>query len=488
MPAVSGMHIDQTWRIVLSDLRDRGRVGERDFKLWLESTRLLDLDREAGKATIGAPDTFAVENLTRRFGDKIASSLRTVTGRPVEVEFSVLNGAVGQSPASAARGGRAAAPPTPAAKLARGAASPEPPPPASSPVPPALQQLELGTDGLNPRYLFSTFIVGPSNRLAHAASQAVADNPGVVYNPLFIYGGVGLGKTHLMHATGHLAKQRHGKDLRVLYLTSERFTNELIASIRSGKMEDFRDRYRTVDILMIDDIQFIGGKDSTQEEFFHTFNHLHQAGKHIIMSSDRTPKAIPTLDDRLRSRFEWGLIADVQPPDLETRIAILQQKGESSGVHVPREVLDYVAQKVQSNIRELEGTLNRIIAHAQLERVPITLTLATGAMNDPQMNSKRKLITLNRILEAVARFYGVPEKDVKGKGRTKDIVIPRQVTMYIMREETDRSLVDIGEVLGRDHSTVMHGIDKVVEEIERNADRRQEVLTIREMLYADNPA
>ena len=249
---------------------------------------------------------------------------------------------------------------------------------------------------------------------------------------------MGLGKTHLMHATGHHAKGRHSHDLRVLYLTSERFANELIASIRSGKMEDFRDRYRTVDILMIDDIQFIGGKDSTQEEFFHTFNHLHQLGKHIILSSDRPPKAIATLDDRLRSRFEWGLIADVQPPDLETRIAILQQKGESGGLHVPREVIEYVAQKVQSNIRELEGTLNRILAHAQLERVPVTLSLATAAMNDPQLNSKRKLITLQRILETVARFYSVSEKELKRKGRTKDIVIPRQVAMYIMREETDR--------------------------------------------------
>jgi chromosomal replication initiator protein len=237
---------------------------------------------------------------------------------------------------------------------------------------------------------------------------------------------------------------------------------------------------------MIDDVQFIAGKDSTQEEFFHTFNHLHQAGRHIVLSSDRPPKAIATLDDRLRSRFEWGLTVDVQPPDLETRIAILQQKGEESGMHVPRDVLDYVAQKVQSNIRELEGTLNRIVAHARLGNVPITLALATEAMNDPQLNSKRKLITLPRILETVARYYAVAQRDLTGKGRTRDLVIPRQVAMYIMREETDRPLADIGEALGgRDHSTVMHGVDKVAAEIERNTDRRQEVLRIREMLYAD---
>jgi chromosomal replication initiator protein len=483
------MHIDQTWRIVLNDLKTKARVRDSEYRAWLELSRLLELDPEGGTALVGAPDTFIVENLTHKYKDKIAASLSVIARRPITVNFSVLNSA--QSAQSSA---------VPAAKTGKGKADPAKskgaePDPASrlgtgTPLP--VQQLELGTvgsDGLNPRYLFSTFVVGPSNRLAHAASLAVADNPGAVYNPLFIYGGVGLGKTHLMHATGHHARARHGGDMRVLYLTSERFTNELIASIRSGKMEDFRDRYRTVDILMIDDIQFIAGKESTQEEFFHTFNHLHQLGKHIILSSDRPPKAIQTLDDRLRSRFEWGLIADVQPPDLETRIAILQQRGETGGLHIPREVIEYVAQKVQSNIRELEGTLNRIVAHAQLERVPVTMQLATTAMNDPQLNTKRRLITLPRILDTVARFYSVAEKDLRGKGRTKEIVLPRQVAMYVMREETDRSLADIGQALGgRDHTTVLHGIDKMVGEIERNTDRRQEILAIREMLYAEAPS
>ncbi len=488
------MKVDQIWRIVLDDLSNRGRVAERDHQTWLQPTRLVSLDKEAGTATVSAPDTITVEQLTKRYRDKIADSLRAAIGRPVAVEFTVLNGHRGGNGAgggaTARRQGGATGPggagkagqTAPQHALYTGG-------PARAVAP---QQLELGTaseDGLNRRYIFDNFIVGPSNRLAHAASLAVADRPGDVHNPLFIYGGVGLGKTHLMHAIGNRARERYGPEVRVLYLTSERFTNELIASIRSGRTEEFRDRYRTVDILMIDDIQFIAGKDSTQEEFFHTFNHLHQLGRHVILSSDRPPKAIATLDDRLRSRFEWGLIADVQPPDLETRIAILQQKGETGGIHVPREVLDYVAQKVQSNIRELEGTLNRIIAHAQLLGAPITLGLATESMNDPQLNSKRKLITLQRILETVARFYTVPERDLKGARRTRDLVIPRQVAMYVMREETDRSLVEIGEALGgRDHSTVMHGIDKVVGEIERNADRRQEVLTIRELLYADTPS
>jgi chromosomal replication initiator protein len=485
------MHIDQTWRIVLNDLKAKGRVTDREYRTWLEPTRLLELDAEEGKAVVGAPDTFAVENLATKYRDKITTCLTTLVRKPVTVEFSVLNATL---PGTEARGKKVTTAKATAAKADGGAKGQAASPGAASPGPGAalpVQQLELGTvgsDGLNPRYLFGNFIVGPSNRLAHAAGLAIADNPGVVYNPLFLHGGVGLGKTHLMHAIGHQAKARHGTEMRVLYLTSERFTNELIASIRSGKTEDFRDRYRTVDILMIDDIQFIAGKDSTQEEFFHTFNHLHQLGKHVILTSDRHPKAIQTLDDRLRSRFEWGLIADVQPPDLETRIAILQQRGEAGGLHVPRDVIEYVAQKVQSNIRELEGTLNRIIAHAQLERVPVTMALATAAMNDPQMNSKRKLITLPRILETVARFYSVPEKDLKGKGRTKDVVIPRQVAMYVMRAETDRSLVDIGELLGRDHTTVMHGIEKMSGEIEQNADRRQEILTVREMLYSSDGA
>ncbi|HET8630606.1 MAG TPA: chromosomal replication initiator protein DnaA [Thermomicrobiales bacterium] len=467
------MYVNQLWQATLEDLRARQRVAERDYKTWLQPTRLISLDRGSGAAVVGAPDTMTVEQLAKGYREQIARSLGTIAGRAVTIEFTVLN----QEPA--ARPGRPAA-----AKPAHAAPGPRP----SRPAAPAAQQLELGAasnDGLNPRYVFDNFIVGGSNRLAHAASRAVADAPGGVYNPLFIYGGVGLGKTHLLHAIGHSAREHFGADLRVLYVTSERFTNELVAAIRGGKQEDFRDRYRTNDILMVDDIQFIGGKESTQEEVFHTFNHLHQAGKQIVLSSDRPPKAIATLDDRLRSRFEWGLTVDVQPPDLETRIAILQEKGAETGVHVPRDVLDYVAQKVQSNIRELEGTLTRIVAHARLNEAPITLALATEAMNDPQMNSKRKLITLPRILATVARFYDVSEQDIRGKSRMKEIVIPRQVAMFIMREETDRPLTDIGAALARDHTTVLHGIEKVEQEIERNADRRQEVLTIRELLYAD---
>ena len=493
------MDIGHAWWLVLSDLqrgpRSRGRETERDLANLLKPARLVSLDEEAGKATVGASDLGVAQQLAKKYGDRIADVLGSVLGRPIAVEFTVLN----QASAPLVVGANALTPTMTAAPAVSVT-------PAAAPQPnghgagrsrgggsgPPAQQLELGaggSDGLNAKYVFDSFIVGPSNRLAHAASLAVADNPGGDYNPLFIYGGVGLGKTHLMHAIGHRARDRYGADLRVLYLTSERFTNELIASIRSGKTEEFRDRYRTVDILMIDDIQFIGGKDATQDEFFHTFNHLYQAGKHIVLSSDRLPKAIPTLSDRLRSRFEMGLNVDVQPPDLETRIAILQQKGEQSGMHVPREVLDYVAQKVQSNIRELEGTLTRIVAHARLEGAPITLGLATGAMNDPQLNSKRKLITLARILKQVAAYYSLPVQDLTGKRRTKDLVIPRQVAMYIMRQETDRSLIDIGEALGgRDHSTVMHGVDKVADEIERNADLRQEVLAIRQQLYADGPA
>lgn len=474
------MYFNQLWQTALDDLRSKHQGRARDFDKWFRPTCLVSLERESGAAIVGTPDTFTKEQLDKRYRDQVVASLSSIVGRAVTVEFTVLNKPPNEAAPTPDRGG---------ARSATVSSNGRRPLPGINRQ--AAQQLELGqgADGLNARYVFDSFVVGSSNRLAHAASLAVADNPGQVYNPLFIYGGVGLGKTHLLHAIGHRARERFGADLRVLYVTSERFTNELIASIRSGKMEEFRDRYRTNDFLMVDDIQFIGGKDSTQEEVFHTFNHLHQAGKHIILSSDRPPKAILTLNDRLRSRFEWGLTVDVQPPDLETRIAILQQKGEESGVHVPREVLDYVAQKVQSNIRELEGTLTRIVAHAHFLDVPITLGLASDAMNDPQLNAKRRMITLPRIAEVVARFYNVSEVDLKGKGRTREIVTPRQVAMYVMREETDRPLVDIGEILGgRDHSTVMHGVDKVVQEIERNTDRRQEVLAIRELLYADAPA
>ena len=331
---------------------------------------------------------------------------------------------------------------------------------------------------LNPAYTFDSFIVGTSNRLAHAACQAVAENPANAYNPLFIYGGVGLGKTHLLHALGHAAQQR---GLQVLYVSSEWFTNDLINAIRSQNTDTFRDKYRNGDILLVDDVQFIIGKERTQEEFFHTFNTLHGAGRQVVVSCDRPPKALVALEDRLRSRFSWGLIADVQPPDLETRIAILRAKAESISVRMPDEVLTYIARKIPSNIRELEGALTRVRAHAQLMRVPMTLEAARTVLDGILAYSAD--LSPDLILSAVARHFKLSEEQLVGRSRARTVSVPRQLAMYLIREETDSSLPQIGELLGgRDHSTIMHGCSKISTQIEMDEGLRRDWLAIKEGL------
>lgn len=336
---------------------------------------------------------------------------------------------------------------------------------------------------LNPRFTFDRFIIGSSNRLASAACMAVADNPAQAYNPLFLYGGVGLGKTHLLHAIGNAALDRD-PEINVLYVSSEKFTNDLIESIRRQQTEEFRIRYRNIDILLIDDIQFIAGKDATQEEFFHTFNTLHTVGKQVVMTSDRPPKAILTLEERLRSRFEWGLIVDIQMPDYETRTAILRTKAEQMTVDVPAGVIDFLAQRIQSNIRELEGSLNRVVAYAKLNGTAITVDSAAAALSDLLDTGPKKRITGDSILRTVCEYYGVDMRAVQGRGRSRNIVGPRQVAMYLLREETDASLVDIGAMLGgRDHTTIMYGCDKIAEEITTDNRLKQEINSIRERLY-----
>jgi chromosomal replication initiator protein DnaA len=338
----------------------------------------------------------------------------------------------------------------------------------------------MPTPRLNPRYTFSTFIVGSGNQLAHAASQAVAEAPGQAYNPLFLYGGVGLGKTHLLHAIGHKALRM---GLNVLYVSSETFTNEIINAIRYRTQEEFRDKYRSVDMLLVDDIQFIAGKDSTEEEFFHTFNSLYEMSKQIVICSDRPPKAIVSLEERLRSRFEWGLIADIQPPDHETRVAILRAKSDMVGRVVPDEVLTYLAGRVQSNIRELEGSFNRLLAFSQLQGLPLTVETAKAALSSIASDGRQRRVSVAEVLAAVAEYYRIPADDLRGKQRDKHIVVPRQVAMYLMRQETEASLLEIGQSLGgRDHSTVLHGYDKIGREINENTGLRKEVLAIRQQL------
>ncbi len=331
------------------------------------------------------------------------------------------------------------------------------------------------TLNLNPKYVFDTFVIGNSNRFAHAASLAVAESPAKAYNPLFIYGGVGLGKTHLMHAIGHYILGQN-PNAKVVYVSSEKFTNELINSIRDDKNVEFRNKYRTVDVLLVDDIQFIAGKERTQEEFFHTFNALHEANKQIIISSDRPPKEIPTLEDRLRSRFEWGLITDIQPPDLETRIAILRKKAEVENIDVPNDAMLYIAKKIQANIRELEGALIRIVAYSSLTNKEVTVELATEALKDIISSSRPKQITVALVKEVVSEHSGLKLEDFNSKRRTRSISYPRQIAMYLCRELTDLSLPKIGDEFGgRDHTTVIHAHEKITNDINSNIDFKAKI-------------
>lgn len=341
---------------------------------------------------------------------------------------------------------------------------------------------------LNPKYKFDTFVVGSNNKFAHSASLAVAESPGKVYNPLYLYGGPGLGKTHLMHSIGHFALEEN-MDTKVLYVTSEEFTNEVIESIRSGNaaaMTKLREKYRTVDVLMVDDVQFIIGKESTQEEFFHTFNVLHAAGKQIILSSDKPPKEMETLDERFRSRFEWGLIADIQPPDYETRMAILRKNAENYDRKIDEEIIQYIATNIKSNIRELEGAFNKIIAFAKLNKVDLTLALAEEALKDVIYPNKAKEITPTLIINVVAEHFGVKPEDITSKKRNSEFVLPRQVVMYLCRELTDTSYINISNLLNkRDHTTIMHGERKIRDEIQTNEELHNKIDIIRKKI---NPA
>lgn len=338
---------------------------------------------------------------------------------------------------------------------------------------------------LNPKYKFDTFVVGSNNKFAHSASLAVAESPGEAYNPLYLYGGAGLGKTHLMHSIGHFILEQN-PNMKILYVTSEAFTNEVIESIRSGNaaaMTKLREKYRTVDVLMVDDVQFIIGKESTQEEFFHTFNVLHAAGKQIILSSDKPPKEMETLEERFRSRFEWGLIADIQPPDYETRMAILRKNAENYDKEINDEIIQYIATNIKSNIRELEGAFNKIIAFAKLNKVELTLDSAEEALKDIIYPGQQKEITPNLIINVVAEHFGVTSDDITSKKRNSEYVLPRQVVMYLCKELTEVSLTQTGKILGKkDHTTIIHGIKKITEELETNEELRNKIEIIKKKI------
>jgi len=441
------MNAEHAWQATLGQLQLE--MSKASFDTWVSSAEYLSYDGDTGSFEIGVKNAYARDWLDDRLSAKIGRILTGLIGQPVTTKIRVW----------------------------------------SSNTSNAVLEQESVTGNthadinknstINGRYRFDNFVVGSDNRLAHAACMAVAENPARAYNPLFLYGGVGLGKTHLLHAIGNACQPAN---LNVLYVSSEEFTNDLINAIRTHTTPAFREKYRQVDVLLIDDIQFIAGKESTQEEFFHTFNTLHGQDKQLVISSDRSPKALVTLEERLRSRFEWGLTADIQPPDIETRLAILRTKADRAGRQVPSDILEMIARQVQSNIRELEGALNRVLAYSDLSGIPLTLELAHSALADfiPQGMS----LEPDDVIKAVSHAFGITNDRLLGRERTREVALPRQVAMYLLREEGGISLPKIGEFIGgRDHTTVMYACDKVNDLMETDDRLRRQILKIREHLY-----
>lgn len=442
------MKAAQAWQAALGQLQME--MPKAAFDTWVRDAEMLSY--EDGSFVIGVQNAYARDWLDSRLSSTVTRLLTGIMNRTVEVRFVVWQDAD------------------------ESVEHRDTPPQAPETL------VEFNNPTINGRYSFSNFIVGASNRLAHAASLAVAEKPALAYNPLFLYGGVGLGKTHLLHAIGNQCVQ---SGMQILYVSSEEFTNDLINAIRTHTTQAFREKYRRTDILLIDDIQFIAGKESTQEEFFHTFNTLHGQDKQIVMSSDRPPKAMVTLEERLRSRFEWGLITDIQPPDYETRVAILRSKSERAGYRIPDDVIEIIARKFQSNIRELEGALTRIVAYADLWGTPMTPQLIASSLAD--MLPRRADVQPDQIINTVAHTYGVPIEQMMGRGRSRQVARPRQIAMYLLREETKISLPQIGEALGgRDHTTVMYGCSKIADLLERDDKLRRQVIAIREQLYGQS--
>jgi chromosomal replication initiator protein len=498
------------WRTILERLEQTTIDGAS--KAWLQDAHLesisqattddidvgLDAQGQGVYFRLQLPNDLAYDVIRSQWQQAIEDILREVTGQPVVLSVASTSSAPPAGVEQAAKQGRYDHIPTPATNYEQdyNYDVPHKKPTrtetsyTSNYSTDTLEEWDneqraniLMHNRLNPRYTFDAFIVGNSNRLAHAASLAVAEAPGESYNPLFLYGGVGLGKTHLLHAIGHQGVQT---GLAVLYVSSEQFTNEIINAIRYRTTEEFRAKYRSVDILLVDDIQFIAGKESTEEEFFHTFNSLYEMSKQIVICSDRPPKAIVSLEERLRSRFEWGLIADIQPPDLETRMAILRVKADLLHYHVPDDIVAYIAGRVQTNIRELEGCLNRLMAYQQLHRVELTMDVARAAMSSLGNDVREVRLNSRQIAQAVAEYYHVPLELICGKQRDKHIVMPRQIAMYLIRQETQDSLLEIGQIFGgRDHSTVLHACEKIERAMNVNPTLRREVIAIREQLIRD---
>ena len=443
-------NIEDLWNRILANVQEK--VSKPSFDTWLKSTKAHSLQGDS--LVVVAPNEFARDWLEERYSPLISGVLYEITGEEFSVKFIIPQSQKEED------------------HRLQMASKPKREEPHSE-FPPSM---------LNQKNTFDTFVIGSGNRFAHAASLAVAEAPAKAYNPLFIYGGVGLGKTHLMHAIGHYVLE-HKPNAKVVYLSSEKFTNEFINSIRDNKAEAFRNKYRSADVLLIDDIQFLAGKESTQEEFFHTFNTLHEESKQIVISSDRPPREIPTLEDRLRSRFEWGLITDITPPDLETRIAILRKKAKADGLDIPNEVMLYIANQIDTNIRELEGALIRVVAYSSLVNKDINADLAAEALKNIIPSSKPKIITIPEIQRVVGVHYNIKLEDFKAKKRTKSVAFPRQIAMYLSRELTDFSLPKIGEEFGgRDHTTVIHAHEKIAKLLQTDSQLQRELKDIHEEL------
>ncbi|MBB6176272.1 chromosomal replication initiator protein [Anoxybacillus tengchongensis] len=444
-------NISDLWSKALAEIEKK--ISKPSFETWLKSTTAHSLKGDILIITV--PNEFTKDWLESRYTRLIEQTLYDITGEELKIKCTIPNHQTSEE-----------------FDLK----------PTSKPRKHDDEQAEFPQNMLNPKYTFDTFVIGSGNRFAHAASLAVAEAPAKAYNPLFIYGGVGLGKTHLMHAIGHYVLE-HNPSAKVVYLSSEKFTNEFINAIRDNRPDDFRNKYRNVDVLLIDDIQFLAGKEQTQEEFFHTFNTLHEESKQIVISSDRPPKEIPTLEDRLRSRFEWGLITDITPPDLETRIAILRKKAKAEGFDIPNEVMLYIANQIDSNIRELEGALIRVVAYSSLINKEINADLAAEALKDIIPSSKPKVITIQDIQRVVGEHFNVKLEDFKAKKRTKSVAFPRQIAMYLSRELTDCSLPKIGEEFGgRDHTTVIHAHEKISALIQTDVQLQKQLKEIMEKL------
>lgn len=450
------MNNDQLWQAVLGEIELN--LSRANFTTWFKNTFISS--QEEDKIIVCVPNTFTKAWLEKKYHKEIASAIENVLNKKIkEVQYIV--------------GVRKTNPVSDLLKKIKTKKEDE-----------TVNELPTTNRfGLNSRYTFDTFIVGKNNELAHAACRAVAANPGIAYNPLFIYGGVGLGKTHLLQAIGHDLSKKTDK---ILYVTCEKFTNDYIQAVRNGKGKDFKDLYRNIDLLLIDDIQFMGGKDGTQEEFFHTFNELHQTNKQIVLSSDRPPKSIPALEKRLLSRFEWGMIADIGAPDAETRIAILEAKCREKKYSLEKNLLEYIANNIQSNIRELEGALNRIIVYHEFNNSQPTIDTVKNVLSGIISNFQKKSATTKSIIETVSKFFDVSIKDILSQNRKKELVKPRQIIMYLMREEINSSYPTIGyELGGRDHTTAMHAYNKIQKELEKNEKSKMEIESIKQCLYSN---